>query len=153
MLSTVSSDVGPGPAPAKGTGPSSCHFIVHTTAEATGLLEQFAAELCAAGYSARDVFCMRLAVEEALVNGIRHGNQCDPCKSVEFTYHIGPDQVVVSVEDQGPGFDPAELPDPLDVENLERSCGRGVFLMRQYMTWVEFNERGNRVTLGKRRQK
>jgi serine/threonine-protein kinase RsbW len=59
--------------------------------------------------------------------------------------------VVIEIEDEGDGFDPDALPDPSALENLERSCGRGVFLMRHYMTSVRYNRRGNRVTMWKRR--
>jgi serine/threonine-protein kinase RsbW len=55
------------------------------------------------------------------------------------------------IEDEGPGFKPDELPDPRSEECLERACGRGVFLMRFYMTWVQFNERGNSVTMCKKK--
>jgi len=64
---------------------------------------------------------------------------------------VRPQQVLLVIEDEGLGFEPDELPDPLAPENLERACGRGVFLMRHYMTWVRFNDRGNCVTLCKRR--
>ena len=55
----------------------------------------------------------------------------------------------LTVEDDGPGFDPYQVDDPLDPENLTRPCGRGLFLMRHYMTWIHFNERGNAVLLCK----
>ena len=61
-----------------------------------------------------------------------------------------PDSVLAEVEDEGPGFKPEEVPDPLALENLERSSGRGLFLMRSYMTWVRHNERGNEVTMIRR---
>jgi serine/threonine-protein kinase RsbW len=57
--------------------------------------------------------------------------------------------MLVEIRDEGPGFDPDGLPDPLAPQNLERPGGRGVFLIRQYMTWVQFNETGNAVTLCK----
>ena len=54
-------------------------------------------------------------------------------------------------EDEGPGFDPHQVPDPLAPENLEKSSGRGLLLMRTYMTWIRYNECGNQVTLCKQR--
>ena len=96
-----------------------------------------------------DLFSIRLALEEALVNAIKHGNQYDRDKSVEVAYEIYPDRFVVRITDQGTGFDPADVPDPTAFENLERPCGRGLMLMRHYMSEVHFNERGNSVTMAK----
>ena len=68
---------------------------------------------------------------------------------MDVVFQISPRQLLVEIRDQGPGFDPDGLPDPLAPENLERPGGRGVFLIRQYMTWVQYNETGNGVTLCK----
>ena len=96
-----------------------------------------------------DVFSIKLALEEALVNAIKHGNQYDRGKSVEVAYEIYPDRFVVRITDQGTGFDPADVPDPTAVENLERPCGRGLMLMRHYMTEVNYNASGNSVHMTK----
>ena len=85
------------------------------------------------------------------VHGNEHGNREDPAKSVRVYYCVSPRDIVTEVEDQGKGFNPSEVPNPLAPENLERPGGRGVFLMRHYMTFVQFNERGNRVLLYKTR--
>jgi serine/threonine-protein kinase RsbW len=102
------------------------------------------------GYSAKDVFGVRLALEEAVVNSIKHGHQYDPTKQAEVRYRVNHEHVLVEVEDQGPGFDPSQVPDPTAPENLERSSGRGLFLMHRYATWVRYNQKGNCVTLCKR---
>jgi serine/threonine-protein kinase RsbW len=99
----------------------------------------------------RDVFGVRLALEEALVNAIKHGNGMDPNKSVRIQWRIDPESVCVEIEDEGPGFIPAEIPDPTAEENLERPCGRGIMLMRSFMSRVEYQGRGNKVLLEKRR--
>jgi len=117
----------------------------------TAAVEKVAALMDAAGYANRDIFAVRLALEEAVVNAIKHGHQGDTSRPVRVRYLVDADEVLLAVEDQGPGFHPDDVPDPLDPENLERACGRGVFLMRHYMTWVKYNERGNCVTLCKRR--
>jgi serine/threonine-protein kinase RsbW len=109
------------------------------------------ADMAAAGYGEKDQFAVRLALDEAVANGIKHGNREDPAKSVSLRYRVTPETVLAEVEDEGPGFDPERVPDPLAPENLERACGRGLFLMRFYMTWVRHSERGNRVTLCKYR--
>jgi len=125
---------------------------VATSGGLSAVLDQVAGEMTAAGYDARDVFAVRLALEEAVVNAIKHGHQGDTSKAVWVNYTVGPEEALITVEDEGPGFQPEDVPDPLDPENLERACGRGVFLMRHYMTWVKYNECGNRVTLCKRRR-
>lgn len=101
------------------------------------------------GYTARDVFGMRLALEEAIVNAIKHGNRMDADKSVRIQCEVDQSRVYVRVEDQGPGFDPEEIPDPTAAENLEKPGGRGIMLMRAFMTRVEYQGRGNAVELEK----
>jgi serine/threonine-protein kinase RsbW len=96
-----------------------------------------------------DVFSIKLAVEEALVNAIKHGNQMDRAKKVRISYRLLPDRFEVKVADEGGGFDPGDVPDPTAFENLERPCGRGLMLMRHYMSEVAFNERGNCVSMSK----
>jgi serine/threonine-protein kinase RsbW len=95
----------------------------------------------------RDVFCIKLALEEALVNAIKHGNQFDRSKKVYISYRLLTDRFEVAVSDDGPGFDPTDVPDPTAVENLERPCGRGLMLMRHYMSEVAYNPRGNGVSM------
>ena len=101
------------------------------------------------GFAEKDVFAMRLALEEALVNSLIHGNKSDPTKTVEVRCTVNCTEVEVQVQDQGQGFDPDAVPDPLAPENLERPCGRGLLLMRHYMTSVKYNDVGNCVTLVK----
>ncbi len=97
----------------------------------------------------KDIFGIRLALEEALVNAIKHGNQMDRTKNVVVAYSIGADRFEIVIRDEGPGFDPEDVPDPTAVENLERPCGRGLMLMRYYMTEVNYSDRGNVVTMSK----
>jgi anti-sigma regulatory factor (Ser/Thr protein kinase) len=91
------------------------------------------------------------AVEDGVVNSLKHGNGGDPSKKVRVRYHIGADAVLAEVEDEGPGFDPATVPDPTDPQNWDRPCGRGLLRMRHYTTWLRYHGRGNRLTLCKRR--
>jgi len=102
-------------------------------------------------WSERDVFGIHLALEEALVNAIIHGNGLDAEKKVQVKCHIGPESLRVEIRDQGAGFQAEEVPDPTDCENLERPCGRGIMLMRSFMTKVEYNESGNCVSMEKQR--
>jgi serine/threonine-protein kinase RsbW len=102
-------------------------------------------------YDERDVFGVRLAVEEALVNAIKHGNGMNPERTVRIACRICNRRVRIEIEDQGRGFRPEQVPDPTADENLERPCGRGIMLMRAFMTRIEFNDVGNLVVLEKHR--
>jgi len=151
MVSDVPSRALP-PSPSPDFNSQDCRrWSVRTLADVVPFIERFLADLAVAGFTDRDIFGMRLAVEEAVVNGIKHGNASDPNKQVCIQYSVTPQQVLVSIEDEGNGFDPDAVPNPLAFENLERPSGRGVFLMRCYMTWVQFNPRGNGVTMCKKR--
>lgn len=100
-------------------------------------------------FPAKDVFGVRLALEEALVNAIKHGNRMDPDKQVRVGCSADHEKVRIEIEDEGTGFDWRHLPDPTDIENLEKPCGRGVMLMRAFLNEVEYNDRGNCVMMVK----
>lgn len=102
-------------------------------------------------WSRNDIFAVRLAVDEALVNAIIHGNGSDASKHVQFSCRIFPRTIRVEITDEGSGFDPDVLPDPTAPDRLECPSGRGVMLMRAFMSRVEFQERGNHVVLEKSR--
>lgn len=101
------------------------------------------------GYSESAAFAIKLALEEALNNAIRHGNGCDNGKLVELQYDVDADRTVITITDQGDGFDPGTVPDPTTDENLEKPCGRGIMLMRAYMDEVRYNDKGNQVHMVK----
>lgn len=105
-----------------------------------------------AGYDAAACFAVRLALEEALANGFRHGNQGDPNKTVTVEYVVEPGQVHLAVQDEGSGFDPGAVPDPTEDANLEIPSGRGIMLIRAYMSDVEFRPPGNRLEMVFRRE-
>jgi serine/threonine-protein kinase RsbW len=102
-------------------------------------------------FDERDVFSIRLALEEAIVNAIKHGNQLDRNKKVHISYLVRSEHFEIQITDEGGGFDPRDVPDPTAVENLERPCGRGLMLMRHYMCEVHYNCRGNSVRMKKSR--
>ncbi len=102
------------------------------------------------GYGEACAFAIRLALEEALNNAVRHGNRMNPAKVVEVEYDIDPHRAIIIVTDQGEGFNPSSVPDPTTDENLEKPTGRGIMLMRAYMDQVCFNDRGNQVRLVKK---
>jgi len=103
------------------------------------------------GYDDDQVFAVRLALEEAIVNAMKHGNGFDPNLSVHVGYRVTPERVEIRVADEGGGFDPGDVPDPTKDEYLERPCGRGIMLMRCYMDEVSFSPRGNEVVMVKHR--
>jgi len=103
--------------------------------------------LAARGYPEGAMFAVRLAIEEAVVNAFRHGNRSDPAKVVFFRAAIDDARAEFEVEDQGPGFDPRLIPDPTDEDNLEIPSGRGVMLIKAYMTEVEYVKPGNKLRM------
>lgn len=118
-------------------------------AQARLLQDHIEAELKSLHYEDREIFGIKLALEEALINAIKHGNQLDHSKSVTIDYRLTRECFEIGIQDEGGGFDPEDVPDPNDVENLERPCGRGLLLMRHYMTNVRFHPPGNRLTMSK----
>jgi anti-sigma regulatory factor (Ser/Thr protein kinase) len=89
----------------------------------------------------------RVSLTEALSNAMLYGNERDPDKRVRVEVIVGEREIKACVTDEGSGFDPGEIPDPTSPDNLEKSGGRGLFLMRELMDEVHYNERGNQVTL------
>jgi serine/threonine-protein kinase RsbW len=96
-----------------------------------------------------DIFGVHLAVEEALVNAIKHGNQYDDNKQVHFLYKLCKDRIRIEIIDEGEGFNPKDVPDPTDDDNLETPSGRGIMLMRNFMSHVQYNAAGNHVVMEK----
>jgi anti-sigma regulatory factor (Ser/Thr protein kinase) len=118
---------------------------VRHAAEARRAVEAVAAAMAEQGHAEREVSAVRLGLEEALVNALSHGHRGDPTKAVRVAYRVGPARVLVRVRDEGPGFDPRAVADPLADEHPGRDAGRGLLLMRHYA-------RGNAVTLCLRRR-
>jgi serine/threonine-protein kinase RsbW len=123
-----------------------------TCGEIARILDKVQVAMAGCHYAEREIFAVRLALEEAMVNAIKHGHQGDPEKRVLVKFCVKPEKVLVLVKDQGAGFDPASVPDPCDPENLTRPTGRGLLLMQSYMNWLRHNIRGNCVTMCKCRQ-
>lgn len=88
-----------------------------------------------------------VSILEATNNAIVHGNQMDETKFVELEFLYENNVLSISVWDEGSGFKPGEIPDPTIMENIENINGRGVFLMSRLADKIEFNDRGNRVTM------
>jgi len=101
------------------------------------------------GFDSDDIFAIHLALEEALINAIKHGNRMDPEKQVTVEYTVTPEKFEVSITDDGSGFHPGDVPDPRNSENLSKPSGRGLLLMKEFMDVVEHNNSGNCVHMVK----
>lgn len=116
---------------------------------AAGVQQDILAELRKHGYSENAQFAVRLALDEAVCNAIRHGNRSNPIKTLTIEYRVDDQAARIWVTDEGPGFEPARLPNPTSRRNLERPCGRGVMLIRSYMSRVRYSRGGRRVLMVK----
>ena len=88
-----------------------------------------------------------VALTEAALNAIKHGNQSDPSKMVTITHSFTPTEIIFVVEDQGHGFDYNNLPDPTNPENLEKENGRGLFIINNLADKLEFDNNGSKMTI------
>jgi serine/threonine-protein kinase RsbW len=107
-----------------------------------------------AGFDEDASHYMSVAVRESVVNAIKHGNRADEAKRVTLVMTVHPESLEVRVQDQGTGFDPSSVPDPLAEENLLKADGRGIFFMRQFMDEVAYSfppRGGTVVKMTKRR--
>ncbi len=115
--------------------------------------KQVLSELEVKGFSKDDIFAVHLAMGEAVINAIKHGNKMDPGKKVTINYSMDSDKVEVSVSDDGEGFNPEVVPDPRCGANLYKPQGRGLLLIRSYMDVVKFNENGNAIHMVRYRER
>ena len=106
-----------------------------------------------AGVNEDVTFGVDMAIREAVTNAVLHGNKQDEAKSVRVTVNNSPGWLEISVDDEGAGFNPAEVPNPTETENILKSSGRGIFFMRNFMDdvdWVIRPEGGTTVRMRKR---
>jgi serine/threonine-protein kinase RsbW len=131
-----------------------CDQVIASDAAAgQRLLADAVRQLERSHWSEHDIFSVRLAVGEALDNAVVHGNASDTNKHLRFVCRISPAKIRVEITDEGQGFDADRLPDPTSPGRLQCPGGRGVLLMRSFMSHVEFRDGGNHVVLEKERQK
>ncbi|MSR45232.1 MAG: ATP-binding protein [Phycisphaerales bacterium] len=102
-------------------------------------------------YSQASIFAIRLSIEEAIMNGFQHGNRADPNKRVEVRWFIDRTIARFHVIDEGEGFDPTVVPDPTLDENLEIPSGRGLMLIRAYMSEARYHGLGNHLEMSFRK--
>jgi len=110
-------------------------------------VDKFVARIEAWGVSHEESLALRHSLHEAVVNAVRHGNGGDPSRSVRICYRFLSDDILIEVEDEGRGFDRSSVADPTTDENRIRPGGRGLLMMRHFMTSVEYNDCGNCVTM------
>lgn len=127
------------------------HVIPSVAAESRRVLEELLQQLRDQEWHQHDVFSVHLAMEEALVNAIKHGNRLDARKCVHVVCKISQTLVRIEITDEGPGFDPRAVPDCTEDDRLEVPSGRGLMLMRSFMSRIEYNEKGNGVIMEKAR--
>jgi serine/threonine-protein kinase RsbW len=117
------------------------------------IYRQILPSLKASNFSQEDVFAVHLALEEAFINAIKHGNKMEPSRAVKIDYSIEPDKIEICMTDEGEGFDPEVIPDPRYGDNLYKPAGRGMLLMRSFMDVVEYNKQGNSVRMIRYKEK
>jgi len=114
---------------------------------------QILSKLEANGFDKDDIFAVHLALEEAFLNAVKHGNKMDPTKEIRIDYSVGSDKIEISMTDEGEGFEPEAVADPRYGESLYKPGGRGLLLIYSYMDMVKFNERGNGLYMVRYREK
>ncbi len=119
----------------------------------TKVCKQILSELKANDFSQEDAFAVHLALQEAFLNALKHGNKMDAGKQVKIDYVLDSDRIEISMTDEGNGFDPGSIPDPRVGQNLYKTEGRGLLLIRSYMDVVRFSERGNCVHMVRYKEK
>lgn len=111
--------------------------------QAEEMSQAFARE---AGFPDEDQMKIGMAVREAMVNAVFHGNKWDPGKKAGLTLEMEDDRLVIIITDEGAGFELEEVPDPLAAENLLKQSGRGIFLIRSFMDEIQVRRRLPRGT-------
>lgn len=121
--------------------------VTSRTSELDKVCRRLLSEAKGQDYGDDDIFAAHLALEEAFVNAVKHGNKGAPGKQVRVDYTITAEKIEILVKDEGSGFDPQAVPDPRRTDNLYKTTGRGLLLMRSFMDKVRFNEVGNCVKM------
>src|SRR5262245_12325112 len=123
--------------------PERIRLVLSSRIEWLDALQEVAEELARRiGFDEDGRFAVSKALREGVSNSIRQGTRLDASKSVEVVFLVPSDRLEIRIRDEGPGFDPRSLPDPLAPENLLRPGGRGVFLIRRYMDDVDLERTG-----------
>ncbi len=134
--------------------PINLSMVVKSSPSAVSdVCEQILSKLEPYGFDKDDVFAVHLALEEAFLNAVKHGNKMDSSKEVKIEYSVDFDKIEISLTDQGDGFEPTSVADPRYGEDLYKPGGRGLLLMNSYMDVVKFNEHGNSLFMVRYKEK
>jgi len=115
-------------------------YTLDSTLETVNSAEEAASQIATeAGFDDEEVMKIAMAVREAAVNAVLHGNAYDPAKKVIVDFERTARELVITIRDQGKGLDLSKIPDPLAPENLLKTSGRGIFLIRSFMDQVEIH--------------
>jgi serine/threonine-protein kinase RsbW len=115
-------------------------YTLDSTLETVNSAEETAGRMATeAGFEDEDVMKISMAVREAAVNAVLHGNAYDPGKKVTLNFEMNSRDLVIIIRDQGKGLDMSKIPDPLAPENLLKTSGRGIFLIRSFMDEVHIH--------------
>ena len=128
------------------------NYTLDSSLDSVNRVEQTAEQMAkSAGMDEDEIFRVSMAVREAAVNAVLHGNSYDPEKHITASFENTGASLVIKISDQGKGLDPSTLPDPLAPENLLRGTGRGIFIIRSFMDEVNFRQLhpGTELTLVK----
>jgi serine/threonine-protein kinase RsbW len=120
--------------------PQTISLAIASRLELADVVQAVLARLAAVvGFDEDSIHYMSVAVRESVINAIRHGNAFDESKQVSISFLLDQETLEISVQDQGRGFDPDAVRDPLASENLLRADGRGIFFMRSFMDGISFS--------------
>lgn len=126
--------------------------IPSTTGASRDVQKRILDDITRAGFNNDAFYAIRVALEEAMTNAIKHGNRLDPKKKVSVRATISPKAAEIVIEDEGGGFHRPGVPDPTLDENLHRCSGRGILLIESYMNEVKWTRGGRRLKMVKRNE-
>jgi serine/threonine-protein kinase RsbW len=127
-------------------------YTLDSTLDSVNKVEQTAEQLAVkVGFSEDDLHKITMSVREAAVNAVLHGNAYDPSKKIMVAYESSPNTLAITITDEGKGLSEEEVPDPLAEENLLKTSGRGIFLIKSFMDEVRIRDLhpGTEITLVK----
>jgi serine/threonine-protein kinase RsbW len=127
-------------------------YTLDSTLDSVNKVEQTAEQLAMkVGFPEDDLHKITMSVREAAVNAVLHGNAYDPHKKITVAYETRPNSLAITITDQGKGLSETDIPDPLAEENLLKTSGRGIFLIRSFMDEVRIRDLhpGTEITLVK----